>query len=177
MAQNEKILAGVLEIFRHNPQKQFRVDQIEREARRDRLGNFTELIKALSFLEHEKKIITDGKGQYKLAQENTIVEGNFRANDKGFGFVKLDDEEADDVFIAADYTKYAVDGDRVKVKITAGGNPWNGKGPEGQIEEILERGLESLVGEFHPLTDEQRKVSHFIGYAISNNKKLHKYRV
>ena len=50
MAQNEKILAGVLEIFRHNPQKQFRVDQIEREARRDRLGNFTELIKALSFL-------------------------------------------------------------------------------------------------------------------------------
>lgn len=31
MAQNEKILAGVLEIFRHNPQKQFRVDQIERE--------------------------------------------------------------------------------------------------------------------------------------------------
>lgn len=85
MAQNEKILAGVLEIFRHNPQKQFRVDQIEREARRDRLGNFTELIKALSFLEHDKKIITDGKGQYQLAQENTEVEGEFRANDKGFG--------------------------------------------------------------------------------------------
>ena len=57
MAQNEKILAGGLEIFRHNPQKQYRVDQIEREARRERLGNFTELIKALSFLEHEKKII------------------------------------------------------------------------------------------------------------------------
>ena len=68
MAQNEKILAGVLEIFRHNPQKQFRVDQIEREARHERLGNFTELIKALSFLEHANKIITDGKGQYQLAQ-------------------------------------------------------------------------------------------------------------
>ena len=177
MAQNEKILAGVLEIFRHNPQKQFRVDQIEREARRDRLGNFTELIKALSFLEHDKKIITDGKGQYQLAQENTEVEGEFRANDKGFGFVRLDDENADDVFVAADYTKYAVNGDRVKVKITAGGNPWNGKGPEGQVEEILEHGLETLVGEFHPLTDEQRKISHFIGYALSNDKKLHKYRV
>ena len=177
MAQNEKILAGVLEIFRHNPQKQFRVDQIEREARRDRLGNFTELIKALSFLEHDKKIITDGKGQYQLAQENTEVEGEFRANDKGFGFVRLDDENADDVFVAADYTKYAVNGDRVKVKITAGGNPWNGKGPEGQVEEILEHGLETLVGEFYPLTDEQRKISHFIGYALSNDKKLHKYRV
>lgn len=177
MAQNEKILAGVLEIFRHNPQKQFRVDQIERMARRDRLGNFTELIKALSYLEHEKKIITDGKGQYQLAQENTIVEGTFRANDKGFGFVRLDDEDVDDVFIQKDYTNYAVDGDRVRVKITAGGNPWNGKGPEGQVAEIIERGLDSLVGEFHPLTDEQVKISHFIGYVLSNNKKLHNYRV
>ena len=177
MAQNERILAGVLEIFRHNPQKQFRVDQIEKMARRDRLGNFTELIKALSYLEREKKIITDGKGQYQLAQEDSIVEGVFRANDKGFGFVRLDDEEADDVFIQKDYTNYTVDGDRVKVKITAGGNPWNGKGPEGQVIEILERGLETLVGEFHPMTDEQVKLSHFIGYVLSNNKKLHNYRV
>ena len=177
MAQNERILAGVLEIFRHNPQKQFRVDQIEKMARRDRLGNFTELIKALSYLEREKKIITNGKGQYQLAQEDSIVEGVFRANDKGFGFVRLDDEEADDVFIQKDYTNYAVDGDRVKVKITAGGNPWNGKGPEGQVIEILERGLETLVGEFHPMTDEQVKLSHFIGYVLSNNKKLHNYRV
>ncbi len=49
MAQNEKNFGRRFRNFRHNPQKQFRVDQIEREARRDRLGNFTELIKALSF--------------------------------------------------------------------------------------------------------------------------------
>lgn len=178
MARNERILAGVLEIFRHNPQKQFRVDQIERMARRDRLGSFTELIRALSFLEQNKKIITDGKGQYQLAQEDSIVEGIFKANDKGFGFVRLDDEDqADDVFIQKGYTKYAIDGDHVKVKITAGGNPWNGKGPEGQVIEILERGIDSLVGEFHPMTDEQVKISHFIGYVLSNNKKLHNYRV
>lgn len=177
MTQNEKTLAGVLEIFRHNPQKQYRIDQIEKMARRERLGNFTELIKAISFLEHEKKIITDGKGRYQLAQANSIVEGEFRANERGFGFVRLDDEEADDVFIDADYTKYAVNGDRVKVKIVADGNPWNGKGPEGHIEEILERGTTSLVGEFHPMTDEQVKLSHFIGYVLSSDKKLHKYRV
>ena len=177
MTQNEKVLAGVLEIFRHEPQKQFRVDQIEKMARRNRLGNFTELIKALSYLEHENKIITDGKGRYQLTQENTIVEGSFRANDKGFGFVKLDDEESDDVFVQKDYTDYAVNGDRVKVKITAAGNPWNNKGPEGQVIEVVERGLDSLVGEFHPMTDEQVKRSHFIGYVLSNDKKLHNYRV
>lgn len=177
MAQNETVLAGVLEIFRHNPQKQFSVDQIERQARRDRLGNFTDLVKALAYLEQEKQIITDGNGRYQLAQENTEVEGVFRANDKGFGFVRLDDEEADDVFINSDATKLALDGDRVKVKITAGGNPWNGKGPEGQVEEILERGASSIVGEYIPLEDLQVKISHFAGYVISTNKKFKKYRV
>lgn len=177
MAQNETVLAGVLEIFRHNPQKQFSVDQIERQARRDRLGNFTDLVKALAYLEQKKQIITDGNGRYQLAQENTEVEGVFRANDKGFGFVRLDDEEADDVFINSDATKLALDGDRVKVKITAGGNPWNGKGPEGQVEEILERGASSIVGEYTPLEDLQVKISHFAGYVISTNKKFKKYRV
>lgn len=177
MAQNETVLAGVLEIFRHNPQKQFSVDQIERQARRDRLGNFTDLVKALAYLEQKKQIITDGNGRYQLAQENTEVEGVFRANDKGFGFVRLDDEEADDVFINSDATKLALDGDRVKVKITAGGNPWNGKGPEGQVEEILERGASSIVGEYTPLEDLQAKISHFAGYVISTNKKFKKYRV
>ncbi|MFV4901541.1 ribonuclease R [Lactobacillus delbrueckii] len=177
MAQNETVLAGVLEIFRHNPQKQFSVDQIERQARRDRLGNFTDLVKALAYLEQKKQIITDGNGRYQLAQENTEVEGVFRANDKGFGFVRLDDEEADDVFINSDATKLALDGDRVKVKITAGGNPWNGKGPEGQVEEILERGASSIVSEYTPLEDLQVKISHFAGYVISTNKKFKKYRV
>ncbi len=177
MAQNETVLAGVLEIFRHNPQKQFSVDQIERQARRDRLGNFTDLVKALAYLEQEKQIITDGNGRYQLAKENTEVEGVFRANDKGFGFVRLDDEEADDVFINSDATKLALDGDRVKVKITAGGNPWNGKGPEGQVEEILERGASSIVGEYTPLEDLQVKISHFAGYVIPTNKKFKKYRV
>lgn len=177
MAQNETVLAGVLEIFRHNPQKQFSVDQIERQARRNRLGNFTDLVKALAYLEQKKQIITDGNGRYQLAQENTEVEGVFRANDKGFGFVRLDDEEADDVFINSDATKLALDGDRVKVKITAGGNPWNGKGPEGQVEEILERGASSIVGEYTPLEDLQAKISHFAGYVISTNKKFKKYRV
>ncbi|MFR0586505.1 ribonuclease R [Lactobacillus porci] len=177
MTQNETVLAGILEIFRHNPQKQFKVDQIEKMARRSHLGSFTDQVKALAYLEHEKKIITDGNGRYQLAQENTIVEGVFRANDKGFGFVRLDEEDADDVFISSDFTKLALDGDRVKVKITAGGNPWNGKGPEGQVVQILERGVDAIVGEYTPLEDIQVKLSHFAGYVTSTNKKFKQYKV
>ncbi|RMC42049.1 ribonuclease R [Lactobacillus sp. ESL0233] len=177
MAQNDKILANVLEIFRHNPKKQYQVEQIDRMLRRDRLGNFSDIVKALSFLEQQKQIITDGNGHYQLTQENIVIEGVFKANSKGFGFVRLEDEEADDVFIAKDYTNCALDGDQVRVKITAGGNPWNGKGPEGQVEEVVEHGIENVVGEFNPLTDQQVKVSHYIGYVVSTNKKLANYRI
>ncbi|MCO6527882.1 MAG: ribonuclease R [Lactobacillus sp.] len=177
MAQNDKILANVLEIFRHNPKKQYQVEQIDRMLRRDRLGNFSDIVKALSFLEQQKQIITDGNGHYQLTQENIVIEGVFKANSKGFGFVRLEDEEADDVFIAKDYTNCALDGDQVRVKITAGGNPWNGKGPEGQVEEVVEHGIENVVGEFNSLTDQQVKVSHYIGYVVSTNKKLANYRI
>lgn len=177
MAQNDKILANVLEIFRHNPKKQYQVEQIDQMLRRDHLGNFSDIVKALSFLEQQKQIITDGNGHYQLTQENIVVEGVFKANSKGFGFVRLEDEEADDVFIAKDYTNCALDGDQVRIKITAGGNPWNGKGPEGQVEEVVEHGIENIVGEFNPLTDQQVKVSHYIGYVVSTNKKLANYRI
>jgi ribonuclease R len=177
MANSHKILAGVLEIFRRNPQRQFRVNKLEKMAQQDHLGSFSDLIKALAFLENAGQIITDGNGQYQLAQENRLVEGKFQANEKGFGFVRLDDENADDIFIAKDNTLFALNQDQVKVKITVDGNPWNGKGPEGQVIEIIARGTDSLVGEFHPLTDMQVKLSHFIGYVLSNDKRWHQYRV
>lgn len=177
MDQNEQILAGVLEIFRQNPQKKFKVAGLEKIARQRRVANFTELIKALTYLENAKQITTDGNGQYQLTQVDRVVEGEFRANEKGFGFVRLDDEEADDVFIGIDNTKFALDSDRVKVKIIAEGNPWNGKGPEGKVEEILERGVTDLVGEYHPFDDIQVKKSHFSGYVTSTNKRFKKYRI
>ncbi|MBA1392806.1 ribonuclease R, partial [Lactobacillus sp. XV13L] len=82
MAQNEHILASVLEIFRHHPKKQYQVEEIDRLLRRDRLGNFSDMVKALSFLEQKKQIITDGNGRYQLAQENTVVTGSFQSNSK-----------------------------------------------------------------------------------------------
>lgn len=112
-----------------------------------------------------------------MNQLNTVAEGTFKANDKGFGFVRFDDESMEDAFIDKHNTKFAIDGDRVKVKIIAGANPWNGKGPEGKIEEITERGVETLVGEFHPYSDEVVKSSGFYGYVVSENRKLKKYKI
>ncbi|MDK6298925.1 hypothetical protein QP156_12965, partial [Staphylococcus caprae] len=132
----------------------------------------------MTFLEQEKQIVTDGNGEYQLASVDTEITGIFRANEKGFGFVRIDDEEnADDIFVGPDNTLLALDSDYVRVKIIANGNPWNGKGPEGKVIEILERGVETLVGEFYPLTDVQVKLSGFCGYVISSNKKFKNYKI
>lgn len=177
MAQDERVLANILEIFRLNPSHKFNVDELEHQARRKHMANFTQLIRSLSYLEQHKQIITDGQGNYQLASVDKEVEGDFRANDKGFGFVRLDDEDADDIFIGRDNTKFAVDGDRVKVRVIANGNTWNGKGPEGKVIAILERGAQEIVGEFLPFSDVQVTKTGFLGYVTSQNKKLSKYRV
>ena len=177
MAQNERLLAEIYETFRHNPQDQFDVDQLEKDLSKTQKFEFSELVKALTFLEQNNKIITNGNGKYQLNQENIIVEGIFKANDKGFGFVRLDDEKAEDVFVDKHNTKYAIDGDRVQVTIIAGPNPWNGKGPEGKVNEILAHGVENLVGEFHPYSDDQVAKYGYIGYVTSENRKLKRFKI
>ena len=177
MAQNERTIANILETFRQNPTKVFSVDEVEKHVNFHHDLDFSEIVKTLTFLENEKKIETDGHGQYKLTQENEIVEGSFRANDKGFGFVKLEDENVDDIFIAKDNTLFALDGDQVKVRISKSANPWNGKGPEGIVIEILERKMTDLVGEFMPYSDVQVQRTGFYGYVKSHNKKMKNYSV
>ena len=68
MTQNERVLADVYETFRHNPQEQYDVDQLENDLSRSQRLNFPDLVKALTFLEHSKKIVTDGQGKYQLNQ-------------------------------------------------------------------------------------------------------------
>lgn len=177
MAQNERLLAEIYETFRHNPQDQFDVDQLEKDLSKKQKFEFSELVKALTFLEQKNKIITNGSGKYQLNQENIIVEGLFKANDKGFGFVRLDDEKAEDVFVDKHNTKYAIDGDRVQVTIIAGANPWNGKGPEGKVNEILAHGVENLVGEYHPYSDDLVEKYGYIGYVTSENRKLKRFKI
>ncbi len=115
--------------------------------------DFSEVVKTLTFLENEKKIVSDKHGQFKLAQEDQLLEGSFRANDKGFGFIHLEEEDEQDIFVAKGNTLFALDGDTVTVKIIKGANPWNGRGPEGIVTEVLEHKVTSLVGEFMPYSD------------------------
>ncbi|MGR3741552.1 ribonuclease R [Companilactobacillus sp. DQM5] len=176
MAVEDKLISETLEIFRNNPEKKYDPEQINDILRMNGAQAFKKIVKSLAILEGEGKINVNSSGRFKLAPTDQIVEGEFRANEKGFGFVRYDETDPD-IFIAKPNVLHAINGDEVKVKITKPANPWGSKGPEGEIVEIVSHGLTELVGEFQPYSDIQVKKTGMLGYVQSHEKKISGYRI
>ena len=73
-----------------------------------------ELKNILDELETEYKIRKNRKNKY-IIMDDKYVEGTFRANQKGFGFVDIQDGE--DIHISSENINDALNGDTVLVKI------------------------------------------------------------
>jgi len=96
----------------------------------------------------------------------SIITGIFEANERGFGFIRPDDEEDDDIFIPPSSINGAFDGDRVEVRITSPGE--GNKGPEGVILKVIERNNKNIIGKFERsknfgfVVPESKKIGHDI---------------
>lgn len=112
-------------------------------------------------LVEDGKIHIDLKGKIKPLSEN-VKTGRFMGTQKGFGFVRVEDEE-DDYFIPAHKTKGAIDSDTVQIMIDENGR---GKRPEGEVVSILERGNSILVGTYSS--------SKSFGFVVADNHKFTK---
>ena len=78
-------------------------------------------------------------------KKKSKIEGIFRANEKGFGFVEIENQE-EDVFIPAKNVNGALNGDAVRISII---KPKEGtKRAEAKIIKIVRRERESVVGIF-----------------------------
>lgn len=174
--KENKLIADILEVFRSNPDRRYKSEQIEDILRMHGASAFKRVVKSLAVLEGESKITLTNKDEFKMATPETVVEGTFKGNDKGFGFVRYDEVDPD-AFISRDNTLHAVNGDTVEVKITKPSNPWIDKGPEGEITKIVERSLTKAVGEFHPYSDSQVEKTGHYGYVQSHEKKIASYMI
>ena len=76
---------------------------------------YNELIEVLNKLESNLKIVKNRKNRYRINDEK-ILEGIYRRNSKGFGFVKIDGEE-DEIYISKQNSNKAFNGDKVIIKI------------------------------------------------------------
>ncbi len=90
--------------------------------------------------------------------------GTFMANEKGFGFVELDEnaEQNDDIFIHSKLVNGALNGDKVEIEIIR--EKENDKRAEGKIVKIISREKTQVVGLF-------QKNKNF-GFVVSDDKKF-----
>ncbi len=87
--------------------------------------------------------------------------GIFRGNEKGFGFVKVEDQE-DEIYISRGNTKDAIDGDEVVIKILEVNR--DDKHKEGKVLKVLKHSKDTFVGVFQK--------SRNFGFVVPDDRKV-----
>ncbi len=90
------------------------------------------------------------------------LKGIFRGNQKGFGFVKIENAE-NEIYVSRGDTKDAIDGDEVIIKLLENQNRED-KNPEGKIVRVLSHSRDTIVGTF-------QKSKNF-GFVVPDDKKM-----
>ena len=103
------------------------------------------------------------EGKDRKKPEGIQAEGIFIGHPKGFGFVEIEGQE-EDIFIPEEDTGTAVNQDKVRIIIKD--EQREGKRREGIVVEVLERGMEQIVGTYQLNRD--------FGFVISDNPKFSK---
>lgn len=122
---------------------------------------FKELVKSIVSLENEYILYRDKKNRYDLLGSFGFKKGVLQVHKKGFGFVTLQNEEANDVFIPKTSLNGAINKDIVLISIS---KKKTGNNYEGEVVKIIERGVNFIVGVY---TEEKN-----VGYVISDEKRF-----
>lgn len=106
-------------------------------------NEYNEFLEILGNLELEMKIQKNRKNRYRLV-EKTYYDGIYKKNQKGFGFVRIENQE--EIYITKENSLNALNGDRVLVEILEESNKV--KSAEGKVVRILKHEKDTIVGIF-----------------------------
>lgn len=95
-----------------------------------------------------------------MKKKNQII-GKFRANEKGFGFVAIDNRE-DEIFIAPKHINGSLNGDTVSIEIF--NRRATDKSTEGRIIKVIKRDKKEVIGTF------QKNKS--FGFVVPDDRKI-----
>jgi ribonuclease R len=149
MKSNEELKERILSVLRAPKYRPLtRVDLAKVLGRQSgvRMG----LNEALRELEQEGKIARIRKNRYVLPEAADLVTGTLQVHQAGYGFLVPEKAGEPDIFIAAENTWTAMNGDRVVARITrdldyARAKKVSGRA-EGRVIRILQRAHDTLVG-------------------------------
>ena len=107
-------------------------------------SKYNEFVNLLNKLESEYKIVKNRKNRYRISELETF-EGIYRKNQKGFGFIKIENRE-DEIYVSKENSNNALNGDKVIVEIIEEKN--KEKNAEGKILKIIKHEKDTVVGVF-----------------------------
>lgn len=166
----------ILTFLATSNKKSFSAEEIAEGLKLQKSNDFKVLIQTIAVMEREGTIVFNKKGKIKLPPQKVLVEGTFRANERGFGFVTIDPEE-DDIFIPKEATGFAMDGDTVAIDIVKVSDPFSDRGAEGQVVEIRQRAVKQIVGEFTLFDESEIAESDLYGSVKPKDKNFNGLRV
>ncbi|MGX6961357.1 ribonuclease R [Vagococcus xieshaowenii] len=169
------IRESIISFMETSDKASFSIQEIAAGLELEQSQNFKLLVQTIASMERDKEVEFTSKGKIKLPMELTI-EGTFRANDRGFGFVTISPEEPD-VYIAKEMTNFALNGDTVKLDIIKPGNPIDNQAAEGRIVEVIARAMTQLVGEFVAYDEDLINETGLYGYISPKSKLMSHYKV
>ncbi|EOL42193.1 ribonuclease R [Enterococcus phoeniculicola] len=172
----ETIIKKVLFFMESSQKKSFSMEQIAEALGLQKSEDFKKLVQAVAAMERAGQIEFNKKGKIKQPLSPALVEGTFRANERGFGFVTIDPEE-DDVYIPKESTGFAMDGDIVAIDILKTSDPFSDKGAEGKVVEVRQRKLTQIAGEFVAYSEEEVAETDLYGVVLPKDKKIGNFKV
>ena len=103
----------------------------------------------------EGEAVVGVRGRVMSLAASGCIRGRFRSNARGFGFVTPEEGSGDgtDIYIPADETAYAVDGDTVVVRMHANRDRRECR-TEGEVIRIVSHSLTSVTGTVIPVPPE-----------------------
>lgn len=167
----QTIKETILSYMKDQKKKSFSMEELAEGLNLQKSADFKLLVQTAAALEREGLIEFNKKGKIKLVETGISLEGTFRGNERGFGFVTIDEEEPD-VYISKENTNYAMNGDKVLIDITQPGDPFSDRGAEGKVLEVKERAVTQVVGEFIAYNEEEIANTDLFGYVLPKDKKL-----
>ncbi len=107
--------------------------------------DFKEMVKEMVRLEEEGILFRTKKDKYMKVEETNLIKGKLSMHKRGFGFLRPEDSELQDVFIPPTEINGAMDGDTVLVEVH---KESDGDRQEGRVSSILTRGSTRIVGTY-----------------------------
>ncbi len=87
--------------------------------------------------------LDERRGQYRIKKQTRTLEGIFSLAEQGYGFIRPDNQELEDLFVPARFVSSAMNGDRV---VASCGVSSYDRRPYGKIIRIVERAHVSVLG-------------------------------